>query len=136
MLGRWFEGSGERASRRARGIIAALQMVVPIAGCAGCGGDDASPPAAGDGGVDPAAKCAARLPAGWSPRWRPPRAPTADACSEEQIRLEYTACESSTATSATCAPFRNDPANASCIACLFSSENDPSYGAIIRVGGS
>jgi len=60
----------------------------------------------------------------------------AGACSEDQIQREYAACEGATATSAACTPFRNDPANAGCIACLFSPESDSSYGAIIRVGGS
>ena len=106
-------------------------VVVTLAGC----GDDASPPAA-DGGLDAAAECTPRLPAGWAPRWKPPRAPTPDACSEDQILREYAACEGAMATTATCAPFRNDPANAACIACLFSAEADSSYGAIIRVGAS
>jgi hypothetical protein len=132
MLGRPFDGSRGGASRRGRGGIGPLLIVVTFAGCS----DDASPPAVGDGGRDGAGDCTPQIPAAWAPRWKPPRAPTPDACSEDQIQREYAACESATATSTTCASFRKDPANAVCIACLFSAEADPSYGAIIRVGES
>jgi hypothetical protein len=127
-----------KMTRRGRAFDAAILGAVALAtvAWAGCGGDDAKPPSFGDGGIDAAAECTPNLPLGWVPRWRPPRAPMPDACSEDQMQREYAACESTMATSATCRTFRDDPTNATCIACLFSSENDPSYGAIIRVGDS
>jgi hypothetical protein len=129
MLRRWVDRCGRRALRCACAVLASL---LAIAAC----GDDAPPPVTGDAGLDPGAKCTPRLAAGWAPRWTPPRAPKPGACTEEQIQLEYAACEGPMATSAACAPWRDDPANAACLACLFSNEADPAYGAIIRLGVS
>jgi hypothetical protein len=108
-----------------------LLVVMP----AGCGGS-AEPIVSGDGGSDAETLCTPHLPALWVPQWRPPRAPRPDACTEDQIQREYVACESVTATSSSCAQFRNEPSNATCIGCLFSVEDEPSYGAIIRVDKS
>ena len=119
--------------RRPWGVVflgSLLVLVLPE----GCGGG-AEPPASGDGGSDAGALCTPRLPAAWVPQWRPPRA-LRSACSEGQIQHEYMACESATATSSSCAQFRNDPSNAICIECLFSAADEPSYGAIIRVDKS
>jgi hypothetical protein len=132
MLEKPFDGSLGGASRRGPRGIGPLLVVVTFVGCS----DDVSAPAVGDGDRDGAADCAPELARGWAPGWKPPRAPTPNACSEDQIQREYAACESATATSMTCAPFRSDPANGICIACLFSPEADLSYGAIIRVGES
>jgi hypothetical protein len=133
MASRRFDESRAGATWHARKVLASSLLVLAMAKC---GGDDAPPSVVGDGGLDAAARCIPRLPAGFTPQWKPPRAPTPGACSEDQIQREYAACEGPMSTASTCPAFRNDPANTACIACLFSSEADPSYGAIIRVGGS
>jgi len=113
-------------------FLGSLLVVVMLEGCGG----DAEPSASGDGGGDAGTLCTPSLPAAWVPQWRPPRALRSDACTEDQIQHEYMACESATATSSSCAQFRNDPSNATCIGCLFSAADEPSYGAIIRVDKS
>jgi len=116
--------------RRAAPLIFAANLVALFVAC---GGGDAAP--AGPGS-DAGTTCTPRLPAAWAPHWTPPRAPRSDACSEDQIQLEYRACESLMGTAASCAPFRDDPSNATCVGCLFSDGNESSYGAIIRLDDS
>jgi hypothetical protein len=84
--------------------------------------------------VDAAAACSPHLPARWAPEWKPPLARRPDACSAVQIDLQYQSCESASATSDSCATFRNDASNALCLDCLFTDESAASYGPIIRSG--
>jgi len=82
------------------------------------------------GVVDP---CTPHLTAGWAPRWKPPRAPDASACTDDQISTAFLSCDGPRSTAAACQSFRDNPVHEECRACLYSKETDPSYGPIIRL---
>jgi hypothetical protein len=93
----------------------------------GCGQDDGAPglvDAASDGG------CRPQTATSFSPTWKPPQAMPND-CSDAQIDDEFTRCESASATVAECTAFNRDPANARCRACLYSTEDERTYGPLV-----
>jgi hypothetical protein len=105
-------------------------VTVTLLAFAACGGDDDSTPAPTDGGARDAS-CDPRLPSGWAPTWRPPRA-VLHACSDAQIETELRLCESdSTYSASACAAFNRDPANAACRQCLYSTEDEDVYGPFV-----
>jgi hypothetical protein len=64
--------------------------------------------------------CTPRLPYCWTPTWRPPRSPMANACSDGQVAELQMKCWGSGSNS-DCAAFHGDPANGTCLQCLFST---------------
>src|SRR5262245_45285664 len=111
IVGLFFSGCGEDAA--------------PV----GSAGDDASPcgqtASVADG--DP---CVPRLPNCWTPTWRPPKAPIPHACTESQILQDLTKCFGDS-FDPDCEVFERDPANSACLGCIFSTFDEPSYGAIV-----
>jgi hypothetical protein len=53
------------------------------------------------------------------------------ACTADQIAREFALCESATADTAQCAAFNRDPANAVCRQCLYTTEDESTYGPIV-----
>ncbi len=74
--------------------------------------------------------CAPQNMSAWKPTWRPPELPLA-ACTNAQLASAFLACESSTSTTAECFAWNRDPANAACLQCLYSTEDEPTYGPVI-----
>ena len=66
----------------------------------------------------------------WKPTWRPPELPRA-ACTSAQLASVFYACESDTSTTAECFAWNRAPANAGCLQCLYSTEDEPTYGPVI-----
>src|SRR4051812_29810263 len=78
--------------------------------------------------------CSPRLPDCWSPAWKPPRKP-AHACTESQILDEVTKCFGDTFDPG-CDVFSRDPVNGACLECIFSTSDEPTYGAVILLSNA
>jgi hypothetical protein len=64
--------------------------------------------------------------------WKPPRNPSPDACTEAQIERHYDICDDQVMRDdALCNAFERDPANAACLACIFTTEDQDAYGAVV-----
>ena len=74
--------------------------------------------------------CAPQDVSRWKPTWRPPELPRA-ACTNAQLANVFLACESATSSTSACLGWNHDPANAGCLQCLYSTEDEPTYGPII-----
>jgi hypothetical protein len=118
--------------------VASRSRIVLIATLLGCGGgNNAGPPADGGScGQEPIAAgdaaCGPALAACWAPAWKPPNAPAAGVCTEAQVTDLLAKCWGDT-FDPDCDVFERDPANAACLACIFSTEEDPRYGAVIHL---
>jgi hypothetical protein len=122
--------SAARRRRLARSLFRLASFASVLLAAAACGGDDSSAsPGPIDGGTRDAS-CEPRLPNPWAPRWRPPRA-VLHACTAAQIESAYTLCESDATYSVGCAAFNRDAANASCLRCLYTTEDEDMYGPLI-----
>jgi hypothetical protein len=73
--------------------------------------------------------CLPELSFCWLPNWKPPR-PDPTACTEAQVLDDKSKCWGAD-FDPTCSAFERDPANATCLQCLFSSSDEPTYGALI-----
>jgi hypothetical protein len=112
---------------RLRALIA---VTLALLGLAACGVDDASQPITMDGGARDAS-CAPRLSGAWVPSWRPPRT-MLFACSDAQVQTEFDLCENeSTYSAGACAAWSRDVANAACRRCLYTTEDEASYGPFV-----
>jgi hypothetical protein len=111
-------------------------------GGGGSGGHSGSMGSGGAGTADTGTpdsnSCVPQLPSGWVPTWKPPKTPTPNACTDAQIENRRSPCDDSTTYSAVlCNAYMRDPANADCQACMFSTVDESSYGAIsLRADGS
>jgi hypothetical protein len=94
-----------------------------------CGQDEPEPAATVDAAT-PDAGCAPKSAPGWKPTWRPPEV-RLNSCTEGQIDRQFTLCEGAGGTAEECAAFNRDPANATCRACLYSTEDETTYGPIV-----
>jgi hypothetical protein len=111
-------------------LRAIIVMTLTPLGWAACGVDDGGEPTPMDGGARDAS-CAPRLPGAWAPSWRPPRTMLL-ACSAAQIETEFELCENESTYSATaCAAWRRDLANAACRRCLYTTEDEATYGPFV-----
>lgn len=81
----------------------------------------------------PAVTCAPGDVAGFTAKWKAPRAHK-DACSQVQIDTYLTACLGSTSSAAKCAPFQMG-AGKVCGDCISSKDTDATLGALISHGG-
>jgi hypothetical protein len=82
------------------------------------------------GSVGGDAACLPELPACWMPTWKPPKAPASHLCTEAQIMEDIAKCWGDT-PDPDCDVFERDPANGACLECIYSIEDDPSYGAVV-----
>jgi hypothetical protein len=111
-------------------LLRALTMTLALLGLAACGSDDGGEPTPTDGGAGDAS-CAPRLPNSWVPSWRAPRT-MLHACSDAQIETEFDLCENeSTYSASACAAFNRDVANAACRRCLYTTEDEATYGPFV-----
>jgi hypothetical protein len=102
----------------------------------GCGEqkDDPSPasPEASAPDAPTGDACRPRNLGPWVHAWKPPKAPAPSACTDMQIQRQYALCEDDVTYDAlACKAFQRDPANSACRACLFSTEDESTYGAIV-----
>jgi hypothetical protein len=119
-----------RRRHLSRSLFRLASLTSALLAVAACGGDDSSaPPSPTDGGTRDAS-CEPRLPNPWAPRWHPPRT-VLRACTDAQIESMYTLCESDSAYSVACAAFNRDPANAACLRCLYTTEDEDTYGPLV-----
>lgn len=118
---------GAVASSPLAGVVKCALCLVGLA-WSGCGESD-TPRDPSDGGTLEGG-CAPQSVAGFAPTWRPPRA-MRGACSDAQIETELSVCRSSAATTAGCAVFARDPANAACRECLYATEDESSFGPVV-----
>jgi hypothetical protein len=95
---------------------------------AACGNDEGGAAAPGDASAD--GRCAPVTMSGWMPTWRPPAQPSA-VCTDAQLERQFALCEAATATEAECFAWNRDPANSACFQCLYSTEDEPTYGPVI-----
>jgi len=132
---------------RRTGIVIALVLASLV--ISGCGTGSASPDAGAgvtaisEGGAGPndgasSGTCAPhQLPSGWAPAWKPPKSPTPGACTDQKIQRYYEVCEDARLTNPVpCHDFTSDPANETCIGCLFSKSDEKSYGPIVLQGNA
>jgi hypothetical protein len=94
-----------------------------------CGQDEPEPATTVDAAT-PDAGCAPKSATGWKPTWRPPEV-RLNSCTEGQIDRQFTLCEGAGGTAEECASFNRDPANAACRSCLYSTEDETTYGPIV-----
>src|SRR5260370_11785964 len=89
-------------------------------------------------GVPEAGACGPNLPESWKPSWAPPIQPDPHACSKEQIEALYAKCDvgSPAYDVAACRALKADPANGTCIRCMYSAEGDATWGANVTFAGS
>jgi len=115
---------------RCAGLGAVLALILGA-----CGGDAGSGAPTCKPGPAPAnsTTCEPRLPDCWAPGWKPPRT-APHACTEAQIVEDFAKCWES--FDPQCDEFQRDPANAACLKCLFSTRDEPSYGAILLLSKS
>jgi len=73
--------------------------------------------------------CVPNLPRCWAPTWVPPK-PSAALCTEMQVTEEKSKCWG-VDYDPDCVVFRRDPANVACLECLFSTDDEAVYGAIL-----
>ena len=107
--------------KRAIAILALLLS----SGCGEDGAPDALPDAsAADGG------CTPRTSPAFTPSWRPPRS-VPHACTNAQIETALALCHGASPNATECTAFNRDVANAACRACLYTTEDEGSYGALI-----
>lgn len=96
-------------------------------------GREASAPDAGGGDEPDAVACAPALADSWTPTWRPPNAPISGACTEDQLHAYYASCSDPTTSSTTaCDAVKRNPAYQTCLSCMFSSQDELTYGALVR----
>src|SRR5262245_16808242 len=104
-----------------------------LSGCEGGGEAGASAPTNGRPCVEKpktgASNCIPDLSLCWAPAYKPPKADRT-ACTEAQVLDEKSKCYGAD-RDPSCAAFARDPANAACLACLFSTVDEPAYGAIV-----
>jgi hypothetical protein len=103
---------------------ATLLVLAQVGAC----GDDQGAPVTVDASTSRI--CTPQDVSGWKPTWRPPELPRA-ACTNAQLAGVISACESVTSTNAQCSAWNRDPANAACLQCLYSTEDEPTYGPVI-----
>jgi len=104
-----------------------LAAVVLLAS-SGCG--ENSEPSEGSDASTADGGCAPRLAVQFAPTWRAPRA-VPHACTDAQIETSLTLCYGSSTNAGQCNAWNRDPSNAACRACLFTTEDETSYGAIV-----
>jgi hypothetical protein len=104
-----------------------LALVVLLAS-SGCG--ENSEPSEGSDASTADGGCAPRLAVQFAPTWRAPRA-VPHACTDAQIETSLTLCDGASTNAGKCNAWNRDPSNAACRACLFTTEDEASYGAIV-----
>jgi hypothetical protein len=104
------------------------------AGLSEVGGSGAS---GGSSGAAAPGTCATPSADAYQPMWTPPSAPMVGACSPQQVSREWALCEISSAMfdQNACRAFDSDPANSSCLGCMFGVLGAPSLGAILILPG-
>ncbi|HMI82596.1 MAG TPA: hypothetical protein VK550_00815 [Polyangiaceae bacterium] len=105
-------------------VVAALVLFALPA----CGEDEGAPGLIDAGASD--GSCAPQSAASFTPTWKTPEV-TLNACTDAQIDEELRRCESASGTASECTAFNRDPANAACRSCLYSTEDESSYGPLI-----
>jgi hypothetical protein len=105
-----------------------------VGGSTGSGGASSANP---DGSIGDAAVCRPAPVDEFRPIWAPPKRVTG-ACTDSQIKQIYTSCDFDSPFWDTneCRSFEVDPANQTCLACMYSVEGDPTYGAIVLFADS
>jgi hypothetical protein len=73
--------------------------------------------------------CIPHLPRCWQPTWHGSRA-NPGACTPEQVEASKAKCWGAD-FDPSCATFRRDPKNLACLQCLFTTEDESSYGALV-----
>ena len=115
------------------GSFLVLSGALLVCGCSGGGEAGAgTQPEAGacfDASKTGSSNCIPVLSSCWNPTWKPPKAAAA-ACTEGQVADEKSKCWGAD-VDPSCAAFDRDPANATCLQCLFSSSDEKTYGALI-----
>ena len=104
-----------------------LALVVLLAS-SGCG-ENSDPPEGSDASTADGG-CAPRLTAQFEPTWRAPRS-VPRACTDAQIETSLMLCNGVSANAGPCNAWNRDPSNAACRTCLLTTEDEPSYGAIV-----
>lgn len=103
-------------------------MVLVLGPLGACSDDEAPAKVPADASADGA--CGPQNMSAWRPTWRPPEPPR-PACTDQQLEREFAVCESATASNAECFAWNRDPANAACLQCLYSTEDEPTYGPVV-----
>jgi hypothetical protein len=98
------------------------------AGLSEIGGSGASAASSGAPGA-----CVTPSADGYQPMWTPPSAPMVGACTEQQVSREYAVCQPSSGTydKNACRAFDVDPANSTCLGCMFGVLGSAALGAIL-----
>jgi hypothetical protein len=81
--------------------------------------------------------CVAPSAVGYQPMWTPPSNPEAGACTEQQVSQEYSLCEpdSGAYDQTGCRAFNVDPANSTCLGCVFGALGAANAGAVLVMPG-
>jgi hypothetical protein len=106
-----------------RCIFAVVVLLALFPAC----GDDAPSPSTETHPAIPS--CDPHLPDRWAPVWKPP-SPRSAVCTKTEIDREYAGCSAPNTTRATCDAARAN-VQSTCVDCLYSDENDPTYRAIV-----
>ena len=117
-------GTGSRSDSSAAG-----------AGLSEIGGSGASAGSSGVAGSAPGT-CATPSADGYQPMWTPPSAPMIGACTQQQVSREYSVCYGATYNQNACHAFESDPANSTCLSCVFGVLGTPNVGAILVLPGN
>jgi hypothetical protein len=80
-----------------------------------------------------ASACMATSADGYQPMWTPPSAPMVGACTQQQVSREYALCQSSSGMydQNACRAFDVDPANSTCLGCMFGVLGVADVGAVL-----
>jgi hypothetical protein len=80
---------------------------------------------------DDSSTCYPHDTSGLSPTWTPTMGPHLGVCTTTQISDFFNACEGASSTTMDCDTWKQDPANAACSGCLYTSSSASTYGAIV-----
>jgi hypothetical protein len=121
----------------AAGTLADASVVEPDVGGGGGGAGGVRLDSAVDVRADPlseaeASTCAPASLGAWQPTWVPPAAANPTGCTPQQIDDYIAKCQpSSNYASTECHSLRVSPANTACLACMFTTEDQPAWGPVI-----
>jgi hypothetical protein len=117
-------GSAEPTDAAGGGGAHSDGQVTPDAGL------DRAPPVVDATSEADAPLCAPAPIGTWKPTWKPPKTPQPTACSTTQIDGYLDVCRRSYSATA-CNAFETAPANATCLGCMLTPENEAAYGAVV-----